>query len=113
MKLWIRSKERDKLEVCNSLSIQPIITPNKKHHTWGVISNFGCVGEYGTRERCLEILDEIQGLLRGDLHIFLTACDVPSVVYRDLVTRKNNTILCEPSIEYFQSNVMVYQMPEE
>ena len=62
MKLWIRSQERDILQVCNSLSIQPIITPNKKHHTWGVISNFGCIGEYATRDRCLEIIDEIQSL---------------------------------------------------
>ena len=66
MKLWVRSQERDKLEMCNSLSIQPIITSNKKHQTWGVISNFGCVGEYATRERCLEIIDEIQYLLKNN-----------------------------------------------
>jgi hypothetical protein len=66
MKLWVRSQERDKLEMCNSLSIQPIITSNKKHQTWGVISNFGCVGEYATRERCLEIIDEIQCLLKNN-----------------------------------------------
>lgn len=64
MKLWIRSQERGMLEICNSLSIQPTIASNRKVTTWCIISNFGRVGEYGTRERCLEILDEIQELLK-------------------------------------------------
>ena len=66
MELWVRSQERDKLEVCNNLSIQPIIQSNKKHSTWGIISNFGCIGEYETRDRCLEIIDEIQSLISFD-----------------------------------------------
>lgn len=63
MKLWIRSQERDKLDLCESISIQPLITANKKHTSWCIVANFGRVGEYGTRERCLEIIDEIQKLL--------------------------------------------------
>lgn len=66
MKLWVRSQERDRLEVCHSLSIQQIIQPNRKHSSWGIISNFGCVGEYHTKERCLEIVDEIQWLIRNN-----------------------------------------------
>jgi hypothetical protein len=112
MKLWIRTADKRGLyEVCG------IRVEGVDLQTYDIIGFFNSkqviLGEYDTFNRCIEIIDEIQGLLRGDLHIFLTACDVPNEVYRDLVTRKNNTILCEPNIEYLQSNVMVYQMPEE
>ena len=60
MKLWVRSQERDILQECTNLSAQQIITPNRKHTTWAVVSNFVRVGEYPTRERCLEIIDEVQ-----------------------------------------------------
>lgn len=86
MKLWIRSQERDKLEVCNGLSIQPRIIPNTKRSTWGIISNFGCVGEYPTRERCLEIIDKIQ-----------------------------NNIMCQSGMIFSNgvAEVFVYEMPEK
>lgn len=92
MKLWIRSQERDLLEECNRLAVQSIITPNKKHQTWGVISNFGCVGEYATRERCLEIIDEIQSLFVSNNKVLFKSVDISG--------------LCQPKI-------ILYQMPEE
>jgi hypothetical protein len=94
MKLWVRSQERDRLEICNSLSIQPIIRA-KKVSSWGIISNFGCVAEYATRERCLEILDEIQELFM-----------------RSLVTLRNVSSP-NPSVEYHEQSVVVYEMPKE
>lgn len=63
MKLWIRNQDRTSLMECNHISVEEIVTPNKKKTSWCIVANFGCVGEYATRERCLEIIDEIQKLL--------------------------------------------------
>lgn len=120
MKLWIRSKERDILQVCNSLSIQPIIKPNKKHQTWGVISNFGCVGEYGTRERCLEILDEIQELLKlgnpenSFMHIRNSdmGCDETLEVLKRAREIKA-IVTCGADFEVVMPSVITYEMPEK
>ena len=92
MELWIRSQERDLLEECNRLAVQPIITQNKKHQTWGIISNFGCVGEYGTRERCLEILDVIQNLFLSNNKVLFQSIDISGLT---------------------QPKIIIYQMPEE
>jgi hypothetical protein len=115
MKLWIRSQERDKLEICNSLSTQPIIAPNKKHQTWGIISNFGCIGEYGTRERCLEIIDEIQELLIGDFTIIknLNVCDDFQKMVKNTIGTFCIVPIEKPTVEYYPSSAVVYEMPEE
>ena len=63
MKLWVRSQERDILQECANLSAQQIITSNRKHTNWAVVSNFVKVGEYSTRERCVQIIDEVQARL--------------------------------------------------
>lgn len=63
MKLWIRSQDRMALADCNSIFADEIIASNGRHKGWCILAN-GCrVGEYPSKERCLEILDEIQGLL--------------------------------------------------
>lgn len=58
-KLWIRSQERTTLQEVNHISVEEIIVPNSKKTKWCIVANFGCVGEYETRERCLEIVDVI------------------------------------------------------
>lgn len=120
MKLWIRSQERDILQVCNSLSIQPIITPNKKHKTWGVISNFGCVGEYGTRERCLEIIDEIQELLKlgnpENAFMHLHNCNMDYGEIEEIIKRARETkaiITQGAEFDIKLPSVVVYEMPEK
>ena len=120
MKLWIRSQERDELEMCNSLSIQPIIASNKKHQTWAVISNFGCVGEYATRERCLEILDEIQELLKlgnpenAFYHIHNVKMPYDEVAELFKRIRKDKAIVTEgATFDVVMPSVVTYEMPEK
>ena len=120
MKLWIRSQERDLLEECNRLAVQSIITPNKKHQTWGVISNFGCVGEYATRERCLEIIDEIQELLKlgnpENAFYNITNCEMPPEKLAELFkqVRQDKAIVTKDvEFEVFIPSVVTYEMPEQ
>lgn len=115
MKLWIRSQERDKLEDCHSLSIQPIVTPNKKHTTWGIVSNFCCIGEYATRERCLEIIDEIQTLLLASF-VIIRNCEVGEDIYKYIKPTNGIAYQAEnqpTSIEHQGQSVLVYEMPKE
>ena len=94
MKLWVRSQERDTLQEVTHLSVQPIITSNKKHTTWAVVAQFSKMGEYPTRERCLEIIDEIQSLFG---YALLRSVSADGSV-------KN---------EYRQRDTAVYEMPKE
>ena len=59
MELWIRSQDRIALTKINSIGIEY----DKKLVGYGKI----CVklGEYATKERALEVLDEIQSKLKG------------------------------------------------
>ena len=59
MNIWIRSQERTTLQEVNHISVEEIIIPNTKKSRWCIVANFGCVGEYPTRERCIEIIDDI------------------------------------------------------
>lgn len=115
MKLWVRNQERDGLAICNSLSIQPIIRSNKKISSWGIISNFGCVAEYATRERCIEIIDEIQKLLFSNFCI-IRNCELDEDTAEYLKPTKAVAYFSEnktPSIEYNEQSVAVYEMPKE
>ena len=116
MKLWIRSQERDTLEECTKLSAVPIITANKKHTTWGVVANFGCVGEYPTRERCIEIIDEIQKILTHNGVMLFKNIDVSEIPrealepFKALAYLPNNDIKSEVTIH--NAELVVYEMPE-
>lgn len=120
MKLWIRSQERDTLQECTQLSAVPIITANKKHTTWGVVANFGRVGEYATRERCLEIIDEIQKILgygnpeNAFMHIH--NCEMPYDEIWELFkrVRKDKAIVTSGAeFEVVMPSVITYEMPQE
>lgn len=59
MKIWIRNQDKTTLQEVNHISVEEIRVPNTKKTQWCIVANFGCAGEYNTRERCLEILDDI------------------------------------------------------
>lgn len=117
MKLWIRNMWKhgfyevngvvarevgDKWEITDCRSVLPL-------------------GEYATRERCLEIIDEIQKLLEmaDPTKAFLNIeCD-GLLDYNDFVgiiefTRKHNAgYVPNGKVELIMPNVITYQMPEK
>ena len=67
MELWIRSQDREKLErLDNYLRVQETCV-NPHSHWWGVLVDGNYYAEYNSKERALEVLDEIQRLIE-DLH---------------------------------------------
>jgi hypothetical protein len=63
MKLWVRSSDKMQLAEINNLSFKELIRGR-----WNIYGNYGAVslGLYPTRERCIEIIDEIQYLLKNN-----------------------------------------------
>ena len=70
MKLWVRSQDKCTLQECHHLSVQEVAEPNKKHTKWAVVADFAFVGEYETKDRCLEIIDEIQNLIKNEFIVY-------------------------------------------
>lgn len=102
MELWIRSQDRE-IMLSNPILIvdnDRILTPKNDYRDTHLI-----LGHYKTKERALEVLDEIQNILSGK-------CILKSY---DNVTPEfsENTIIkpCEVYIE--QLNTYVYEMPED
>ena len=61
MELWIRSQ--DKLELLKAGNIQIHEDEDKTIHIWSYGTLKAYLGQYTTKERALEVLDEIQNIL--------------------------------------------------
>ena len=61
MELWIRSQDKEILQKTNALFIA-----HSDENIWSIIDNQNMTkyGEYTTRERAIEVLDEIQNILK-------------------------------------------------
>lgn len=114
MDLWIKTTEKSLIKVDNIFN--------------GEINGKACIitlahdeeielGEYETKERVLEVLDEIQKLLMGqDIMCFKNT----GLEYRDhtdlyQAIQKNKWVaLCDDAkVEYIAPSTIVYEMPQE
>ena len=108
MKLWVRSQDKTKF---SQVKICSYDYEENKHI---VNCNGYPYGVYNSRERCLEIIDEIQSLFCD----FLICKDVPPCDHQQFqklgltsihYTGKDFT----PEIEYHERSSVVYEMPKE
>lgn len=103
MELWIRSQSK-----------KTLMKVTKVHICGGVIFASGytefdeIIGEYKTKERVIEILDEIQSLLQ------------PTIEYKPIVQEEYNPaytykhfVKVDDNIEIKELSTFVYQMPAE
>ena len=68
MELWIRSQDREKLVKCDDIVIRKLLFDEtaKKKYDYSIVGYFDketeyeILGFYKTKERALEVLDEIQ-----------------------------------------------------
>lgn len=95
MDLWIRSQDRTKLVKADNISYMDVAEDYEKevHSLWNDCK--GILGTYKTKERALEVLDEIQGL-------FIKKDIVKTEISKDGLTMVNMPITC-----------IVYEMPEK
>ena len=102
MELWIRSQDKERLRLVDSLRVYQEDEGQIDFN----IQDGGCIlGTYKTKERALEVLDEIQKLL------------MPKVIIKNIdnsVKIDNLVHIVNPTYETIeQLNTYVYEMPKD
>lgn len=109
MEVWVRSQGKNRFAQAHSFSYDYEV------HKHIVNCNGYPYGVYNSKERCIEIIDEIQELLTasfvivrnlpldGDVETYLNP--VKAIAYQ----AENQP----PSIEYHEQSVVVYEMPKK
>lgn len=112
MELWIRSQDREKLLKCNDIAIlnnminEKEITRFKGYKIVGKNTEYEDLGIYETKERALEVLDEIQNILKPTAILDTPDIKCDGNFYNGLVFKKYN-------VEIKELSTFVYQMPEK
>ena len=103
MELWIRSQDKERLMKATDIRIYYA----KKENIW-VIEDCDDLGYYQTKERALEVLDEIQNILMPRItYTPIVEEDIkPQYTYRHFISEKGETNILELS-------TYVYEMPKE
>lgn len=117
-KLWIRSQDKHILAKYNRLAVSQT-TPKTQAQVMGFVGyDFGyeTLGRYKTKERALEVLDEIQNLLFNK-EIKIESLKVQQEKEYEKIKEliKNGTyhFIPESSVEYIEPSCIVYEMPKE
>ena len=100
MELWIRSQDKEMLAKTNRIDID---TNGKTI----VINGFETIiGKYETKERALEVLDEIQNILKPQMII--------SKVGKPIAEICDGTVYREPDeYDFKELSTYVYEMPKD
>lgn len=104
MDLWIRSQDKKLL-----IKVNHIMRINNR------IFAGDTLGEYDSEERAIEILDEIQKLLVGDVLLFKNV-DIDGELGKYLEPSKALWLddkTGKPQTEYLHRDCIVYEMPEK
>lgn len=110
MDLWIRSQDRTKLVKADNISYMDTAEDYKKevHSLWNDCK--GILGTYKTKERALEVLDEIQNILFPKFKV-----DTSSIKENGRSWVENGVILQSytANVDYIKLDTCVYEMPKE
>lgn len=107
MELWIRSQDRtllttvDKIYICQATN----------NIEYDIIGAYCTLGTYKTKERTLEVLDEIQNMIKPTL----INTEYHSEIKEDVDKISFDVVMTpiEDKITYIQPNVVIYEMPKE
>jgi hypothetical protein len=120
MELWIRSQDKEYLTKVDNIRIKHEYEQKKVNDNYGmtcayingkykcsyIYSDSTWLGEYATKERALEVLDEIQKLLQPQM--------VLSKVGKPIAETCDGTVYVNPDeYEIKELSTCVYEMPEE
>lgn len=114
MELWVRSQDKEKLLKINGLQYQNCKLVENETVEANILIGFyssyenEILGEYKTKERALEVLDEIQSLLQPTIEYKPTVQEEynPAYTYKHFVKVNDN-------MEIKELSTFVYQMPEK
>jgi hypothetical protein len=99
MDLWVRSQNKYRLLKVESLQI--IYNQEDNELPYSINSSYELLGSYKTKERALEILDEIQQMLKNET-IETEIKYIDNQVYETKIIGKPDIL----------KNIVVYQMPK-
>lgn len=111
MNLWIRSQNKEKL--CKIENIKYMDTSdnfeNDTHSLWN--DNNGILGIYKTKQRALEVLDEITNLIKPK---YLIRMDNHGPV-NDFLNNENNSYVSAEGVGMVSNinQTLYYEMPKE
>lgn len=110
MELWIRSQDKELLVLAKGFELQNT-SYNGGCQIFAVWqNNYQCVGNYKSKERALEVLDEIQNILKPKYILDSSSIksDGDSYVENGVILQNYNA---NARIE--ELSTYVYEMPEE
>lgn len=105
MNLWVRSQDKNILMKVNRVCFQRNIEDEPTIYGYENYENYERLGIYKTKERALEVLDEIQSLLLPKL--ILNSYDNITQEFSENIT------IMPISTDIKQFNSYVYEMPKE
>lgn len=108
MDLWIRSQDKQLLKIVNQLEVCEDID-----NTW-FINDGDILGKYKTKERALEVLDEIQKILKP-ITMFVENETITSEELKALENswKYNTPLIVNEKSEIRELSTYVYEMPKE
>ena len=125
MELWVRSQDRNNLKKVNNIYAEEI---TKDYDSWVgnihsqpyvITSDNGNLGFYATKERALEILDEISNKIKNQYIIKANCLIKPSEMMKKkeyLENTYDGDFIMQPSayeIEPINPHVIYFEMPSE
>ena len=109
MELWIRSQ--DKLKLVKVNYVYAIENKINSFSIYGeTIDSAPIIGRYETKERALEVLDEIQNILKPTIITTGYECELKENI-KDKTSFNLNMIPTKTEIQ--ELSTVVYQMPED
>jgi len=107
MELWVRSQNKETLVKVDNLNIdKDDYSIYMQKQTFQVI-----LGKYKTKERALQVLDEIQDILKPKMIVYTHPSEEMTELLGGL--QHGKIMKMKNDMEYKEFSTYVYQMPEE
>lgn len=110
MELWIRSQDKMSLIKVNKVCFERNIDDEPTIYGYENYDNYERLGIYKTKERALEVLDEIEKILMPEIKV------IHNKVERSDVSGFKTEYIMQPMIEdveVLEASSYVYKMPKE
>ena len=106
MELWIRSQDKETLKLAEMLDIYDL--SDNEGQCWAIEECGTTIGYYKSKERALEVLDEIQELIKPKIIATQYQCAI-----EDNKKSEFNLIMNPVKTEIQEFSTIVYEMPKE
>lgn len=85
--MWVRSQNKATLEKVSSISIRAVLNDEKSVEGWSIMtmrpSTYTELGIYKTRERAIEVMDEIEiEIVNIEIRKLDSSYSIPNAVYQ-------------------------------